>query len=299
MTTAVRTHDRITGALLGLATGDALGTTQEFKSNPKPIDDIVGGGAFNLKAGEWTDDTSMALCLAESLVMCNGFDAADQLVRYCAWHDLGHLSSNGRCFDIGGQTSRSLARFKRDGTCFDDNDSTNAGNGSLMRLAPVVMFFRYAPHEAIRWAGESSKTTHAALEAVDACRYFASLLLKAFNGKTRSEILAPPSAQLGLCDRVADVADGGWRKQRKDIKPSGYVVDSLEAALWAFEQAKDFRHGALLAVNLGGDADTIGAIYGQIAGAYFGASGIPESWVAKLAHLDVIKDLALKLDDDE
>lgn len=135
---------RYRGSLLGLAAGDALGTTAEFKAPGtfSPLKDIVGGGPFNLKPGQWTDDTSMALCLAESLVSRNGFDAQDQMERYSRWRNEGYLSSTGRCFDIGNTVSQALVRFARTGDPFAGfADPRSAGNGSLMRLAPVPLFF--------------------------------------------------------------------------------------------------------------------------------------------------------------
>jgi ADP-ribosyl-[dinitrogen reductase] hydrolase len=200
--------DRYRGALLGLAAGDALGTTLEF-SPPgtfRPIDDMVGGGPFHLEPGEWTDDTSMALCLAESLIESNEFDPTDQLARYLRWKRKGHHSSNGTCFDIGGTVAAALARFERFSEPWSGStDEFSAGNGSIMRLAPVPLFF-----------ADDAKST-------------------------------------------------------------------------------SFRHGALLAVNLGDDADTTGAVYGQLAGAYYGVEDIPEGWRSKLAHLDVLERFAKQL----
>ncbi len=152
------TRDRYRGALLGLAAGDALGTTLEFRppGTFTPIDDMVGGGPFHLEPGEWTDDTSMALCLAESLIECRGFDAVDQLARYVRWWRDGHLSSNGRCFDIGNAVSAALARFERtrEPWC-GSTDPHTAGNGSLMRLAPVVLAHAHDPALAVRLAADS------------------------------------------------------------------------------------------------------------------------------------------------
>src|SRR5687767_7192342 len=170
---------RYRGSLLGLAVGDALGTTLEFQAPGtfEAIDDIEGGGPFQLRRGEWTDDTSMALCLAESLIQAKGFDALDQMQRYCRWKNEGYLSSNGRCFDIGGTVGDALRRFERSGEPFSGSTSPDsAGNGSLMRLAAVPLFYARNPRAAIEFAGESSRTTHGAQEAVDACRYYAALI---------------------------------------------------------------------------------------------------------------------------
>jgi len=298
--------DRIRGALLGLAVGDAVGTAVEF-SRPgtfEPLTDMIGGGPFHLRPGEWTDDTSMALCLAESLVECGGFDAADQCRRYLRWRDEGHLSSNGRCFDIGGTTRNALSRFERTGNPFSGGTGEReAANGSLMRLAPVPLFFRADPAQAIHYAGESSKTTHALPICVDACRYYAGLILGALAGTEKDALLAPlfhPSGERweddSLHPDIETVARGSFLdKDPSAIRGTGYVVHALEAALWAFARSDDFRTGCLLAANLGDDADTTAAIYGQIAGAHYGADGIPEDWIRKLAKRDVIEELAGRL----
>jgi len=292
--------DRSRGALLGLAVGDALGTTLEFKSPGtfEPLTDMVGGGPFSLQPGEWTDDTSMALCLAESLVEKQGFDPQDQMERYVRWWREGHFSVKGYCFDIGMATSSALRRFEESGEPFSGStDTYSAGNGSIMRLAPVPMAYAHDPAEAIRLAGESSRTTHGARACVDACRYMAGLIVGAINGASREELLSPLYAPVAgaweaepLCDEVAEVAAGSFlRKEPPEIKGSGYVVASLEAALWAFAKSESFEEGALLAVNLGDDADTTGAVYGQIAGAYYGATGVPKRWVEVLSMSDRIE----------
>jgi ADP-ribosylglycohydrolase/protein-tyrosine phosphatase len=296
---------RYHGALLGLAAGDALGTTLEFKRRGSfaPIDDMIGGGPFGLAPGEWTDDTSMALCLAESLVERDGFDAHDQMTRYVRWWREGHWSSNGRCFDIGTTVRAALARFEQTRDPFAGSaDPQSAGNGSLMRLAPVPLRYAHRPADAVRYAADSSRTTHAAAEAVDACRYFAALIVGALAGHPKEQLLAPdaprPHADEPLAPRIAEIAGGSYHtKTADDIRASGYVVHTLEAALWAFNHTESFRDGAILAVNLGEDADTTGAVYGQVAGAYYGVEAIPSDWRARLARANDIADLATRLHD--
>lgn len=298
--------DRSYGALLGLAVGDALGTTVEFKppGTFEPVTDMLGGGAFSLRPGEWTDDTSMALCLAESLVENRSFDADDQIQRYVRWYRHGHFSVKGHCFDIGNATRASLQRYEATGEPYSGStDPGSAGNGSIMRLAPVPMAFTHRPERALVLAADSSRTTHAARACVDACRYLSGLIVGAINGATKDELLSPmysPVPELWqdepLCPEIEEVASGSFlHREPPDIKGSGYVVASLEAALWAFAKSESFEHGALLAVNLGDDADTTGAVYGQIAGAHYGASGIPVRWVKLLAMRDEIERLAHQL----
>lgn len=294
---------RYRGALLGLAVGDALGTSVEFRppGTFTPVTGITGGGPFGLVPGQWTDDTSLALCLAESLVCRRAFDPADQLRRYLRWYREGHLSSTGTCFDIGWTTRTALERFARTGDPWPGpDDPRTAGNGSLMRLAPVPLFFARRPEEAVARAGDSSRTTHGAREAVDACRYYAGLIVGALHGATKEELLSERYSPVpGLWERqplapkVDAVAAGSFKlKEPPAIRGTGYVVDCLEAALWAFHRSSTFRDGALLAVNLGNDADTTGAVYGQLAGAYYGETSIPAEWRDILCRRDLIEALA-------
>jgi len=178
--------DRYRGALMGLATGDALGTTLEFKppGSFEPITGIVGGGPFGLEPGQWTDDSSMALCLAESLIEKEGFDPGDQMQRYVRWWREGYLSSNGNCFDIGRTVRVALRRFEVYQDPFAGETAPHfGGNGSLMRLVPMPLAFASDPEEAIRLAGEMSRTTHGAPEPIDACRYYTGLILGALAGQ--------------------------------------------------------------------------------------------------------------------
>src|SRR5919202_2662049 len=159
----METIERYRGALLGLAAGDAVGTTLKFRppGSFEPIRDMVGGGPFGLAPGPWTDDTSMALCLAESLVERRSFDPVDQLERYVRWLRHGHLSSTGTCFDVGGTVLAALERFEATHEPFCGSTSPySAGNGSLMRLAPVPLCFAGDARRAMELAGESSRTTH-------------------------------------------------------------------------------------------------------------------------------------------
>ncbi|MEA3335850.1 MAG: ADP-ribosylglycohydrolase family protein [Chloroflexota bacterium] len=300
---------RYEGCMLGLAAGDAVGTTVELTppGSFPPVTDLVGGGPFRLKPGEWTDDTSMALCLAESLVKCREFDARDQMDRYVQWWQEGYLSSNGTCFDIGNTVSQALQKYRRTGDPLaGSTDPYSAGNGSLMRLAPVPLFFASDPERAVAMSAESSRTTHGALTCLDACRYFGGLIVGALQGTSKEELLpegyspvAGMWARSPLCSEIDEIALGSFkRKKPPEIIGSGYVVKSLEAALWAFHRSSTFEEGCLLAVNLGNDADTTGAIYGQIAGAYYGVAGIPAAWRERIAHVDLITGLAGDLYED-
>lgn len=297
--------ERYLGSLLGLAVGDALGAPFEGLSPGSfSASDMVGGGFHDIEPGQWTDDTSLALCLAESLIECRGFDPADQLLRYLRWYRDGYLSSKGYCFGMGGTTREALERFERTGEPYcGSTDPNKAGNGSLMRLAPVLLFYALEPEEAIERSAESSRTTHGALNAVDACRYFGALLVGAMNGAGKEELLSERYCPVPgywdenpLAPEIDAVASGSFRrKEPPEIQGTGYVVASLEAALWVFSKSDSFEEGCLLAVNLGDDADTTGAVYGQLAGAFYGEDAIPDSWLEKLAFRNRIAAYAERL----
>lgn len=296
-------RDRCRGALVGLAVGDALGAAVEFRS-PGSFAQVTGyrdGGPHHLDAGEWTDDTSMALALADSIAAV-GWDINDQARRYVEWSESGKYSVNGRCFDIGITTSRSLSKFRQANDAFSSGDTSDSasGNGSIMRLAPVALCCRdrYPGDIAIlsQRAEESSMPTHASVQCLSACRYMALVLCGLIHGEDRNKVLGPDFEPLHklkaikpLHPLVQQIADGSFkRKQPPDIRGSGWVIQSLEAALWAFHDAPTFEQAVLKAVNLGDDADTTGAVCGQLAGAYWGESGIPISLRAGLACYDMI-----------
>jgi ADP-ribosyl-[dinitrogen reductase] hydrolase len=298
--------DRYNGCLIGLAIGDALGAPVEFKKAGefKPVSTFESGGSFNLSAGQWTDDTSMALCLADSLVEKAAFDPIDQLERYVKWYREGYMSSTGHCFDIGTTTEAALKDFESTRQPYRDAASLpKASNGSIMRLAPVVLAFRQNPQTAIHFCGLSSKTTHPAKDSVDACRYLGALMWGAINGEKKEVLLSKnyfplleKSNDEPLSESIQAIAAGSFKKKNPpDIKGTTYATDCLEAALWAFYHTTDFEHGCLKAVNLGDDADTTGAVFGQIAGSFYGFQSIPPEWREGLFASKLITDTAMKL----
>jgi len=291
--------ERFRGCLLGLAVGDAVGTTVEFRPRGsfEPVTDMVGGGPFNLQPGQWTDDTSMALCLATSLVECGGFDPRDQMERYCRWAETGYLSSTGRCFDIGGTVASALRRYRQTGDPFaGSSDPFSAGNGSLMRLAPIPMFFFPDVEAAEYFAAESSRTTHGAAECLDACRLLARILCRALSGRPKQEVVLGDRQTFRGAEKIVAIARGAYlEKSESDIRSSGYVVETLEAALWCFVHTGSFKEAILKAANLGDDADTTAAVCGQVAGAYYGVHHIPAAWLDRLAFRREITELADRL----
>ena len=255
------------------------------------VTDFRGGGPHHLDPGEWTDDTSMAIALADSISEV-GWDLNDQMKRYSNWYDNGVYSVNGRCFDIGITIFRALNRFQttKDARTSGDPSESASGNGSIMRLAPVPIhyagLFPNQLDELIEKLMESSITTHASPQCLSSCAYMGLILCGFIHGLTREEVLSPTWATLlylkktyPLHAKVEEIAAGSYRvKSRQEIEGTGYVITSLEAALWAFHDAHDFREAVLKAVNLGDDADTTGAVCGQFAGAFWGETGIPPEW---------------------
>ena len=288
-------QSRYRGCLLGLACGDAVGTTAEFspRGSFPPLTDMIGGGPFNLPAGAWTDDSSMALCLAHSLIFCHGFNPIDQMNRYCNWASVGYMSSTGECFDIGMTVARALERYRNSGNPFSgDTHPQTAGNGSLMRLAAVPMFYFDDQAQLVHFAGESARTTHGAEETIECTRLFATQLRAALSGASKDAVLFKAGYE-AFAKNVMPLASGAWRdKSMAEIRGSGYVVESLEAALWCFWQTDNFEAAILMAANLGDDADTTAAICGQIAGAYYGVDAIPMHWRTQLFMRDEIEALA-------
>jgi ADP-ribosyl-[dinitrogen reductase] hydrolase len=292
---------RARGCLLGLAVGDAIGTTVEFmpRGSFAAVTDMVGGGPFRLKAGEWTDDTSMALCLGASL-LDKGFDLNDQIQRYVRWHHDGYMSSTGRCFDIGMATREALNNYQITGN--PESGSTNpqsAGNGCIMRLAPVPIMYADDWGMAVQLSAEQSKTTHGASECLEASGIFGGILVRALNGKfSKKQVLTNGDNGLDqiVSSRLQQIAAGAYFDYDIDkIRGSGYVVDSLEAALWCFYNTDNFKDAVLAAANLGDDADTTAAIVGQVAGAFYGEDGIPDKWLELIVMNIEIGEMAESL----
>lgn len=271
----MNTKDKCLGAFLGLAIGDAMGAPVEFetKGNFEPVTGYRAGGPFNLPAGYWTDDTSMAICLAESLLACNGMlDLEDQMQRYANWYEYGHNSSTGRCFDIGNGTRIAIEHSLNKNKPLGLYPEHSEGNGSLMRLAPVSIVYHNAPEDvAFEACRVSSSPTHNQF-ASRLCGELGSWLHRYFNGGCRK-----PEVNL------------------ESVTNSGHAPKSLEAAFHHFASTSSFKEAILQAVNYGDDADTVGAITGQLAGAYYGLSAIPEEWVSGLHEHNRILDTAEKL----
>lgn len=291
--------NRKMGCLFGLAVGDALGATVEFQSRGEfePVTDMRSGGDFNLEAGVWTDDTAMALCLGQSLIDKKGFDPKDQMEKYLEWLDNGYMSATGQAIGLGMTIDESLNKYRLTGNPFcGSTDPLTAGNGTIMKLAPVPMYYHPDHEAAVRYSIESCKTTHKAQEVLDAASAMASILCYLFDGKDKSEALEMVRNKSFKSGSVLAILNSDFNAVNPgSIESSGYVIHTLNAALWAFMTSSSFEEAVLKAVNLGDDADTVGAVCGQFAGAFWGYSKIPEKWLKKIARFGLIKEVGMYL----
>lgn len=299
-TPVVSKRDRYEGCLLGLALGDALGAPIEWaKPGFVPITELRASVTHGLALGEWTDDTSMALATAHSLIL-KGFDTKDQLEQYLQWYRKGKFSANGKCVGIGRTTRESLEMFSKNKkkTTAIQKDPLLAGNGTIMRIAPIAMYARNLT-QVQKYSSLNSATTHSNPLCTQSAELFSRMIFIALKGShTKAEIfrnielqcLARPHT---LRQELRTIFEKKTYKYNPPyIESTGYVIKSLEAALWAFNKSRSFKHGALLAVNLGGDADTVGALYGQLAGAYYGVNAIPTKWQKQIHNHVEIKNIA-------
>ncbi len=294
MDEAVR--NRLKGMFFGLAVGDALGATLEFKDRDTydHITGMVGGGPFNLQPGEWTDDTSMALALAQTLIDHgeDGWDKLDKielLKNFTRWYKYGEFSHRDHCFDIGNTTQQAIKTFIDSQGTDDDpasDDPFASGNGAIMRLAPVVVWaYAHPPLNhgidpeprpdprgfSMVLAEQQSETTHKSTECLRLARIMARNL---------SWFVDNPTQKI---KSIAHMSGLPVPASRDEVKSSGYVRDTWQAAWWCALRTDNFRDALLLAVNLGDDADTVGAVTGQVAGAMYGYDAIPTEWLDVLA----------------
>lgn len=338
-------ESRIRGSFLGLAVCDALGAPAEFKVRGSfpTVTGMQANRNFTLGPGYFTDDTSMALCLAHSFLELGGGDSVDQARKYLAWYRKGYQSSTGRCFDIGNLTRDALGVWKHAVVVNDQygekgpsphaakdqaatqsaraaigkrfNQDRYCSNGSLMRVLPVALLFAQDLPTAARAAADSSRVTHPHPRCVLSCAVYTILVARSLREPdvTKDSLIGyladyvstvkdvitakPKSASDHFLERFEPYTslNSFLNKPALEIRSSGYVLDTLEAALWAFFTTSSFREGAIKAVNLGGDADTVAAVYGGLAGAFYGDDQIPEEWLRDMKRLDLVEDVVGKL----
>jgi ADP-ribosyl-[dinitrogen reductase] hydrolase len=294
--------DRAEGVLLGLACGDALGRPVEFETPARilaqygEVTEMLANGTWDKPAGTVTDDTEMTLCLARSLVDRGAFDPADVAERFVAWYESGP-------FDIGTMTASALGRI-RDGEPWHaagrrvweaSPEGSNAGNGSVMRAAPLAVAFASRESELVDASVASSRITHADPRCTAGCAVLnltlAGLLFDRPEPLSRAlDHVEPPAA---LEDALRPVAAAAVDPD--DLQSTGYVVDTLRTALWYGLRAETAEDALVDVVNMGGDADTVGAVTGAVVGARFGADALPDRWIDELDAADELRTLACDL----
>jgi ADP-ribosyl-[dinitrogen reductase] hydrolase len=307
-------RDRIVGGLVGLAAGDALGVPVEFEPRKAresdPVTGMRGGGTWHMPPGTWSDDASLALCLAESIVD-RGFDPQDSGRRSLAWLDEGLWTARGSVFDVGGATRRALDRIRSGlpAVLAGGRGENDNGNGSLMRILPAAAWLGGLPEPArFRAIASYSAVTHGHPRSLLGCWLLSLVASRLLGGEApraacegaaaEARELAPglPATVSKEAGAYARVLDGGLPSiPMARIRGSGYVVHCLEAALWCLATSSDFSSCVLAAVNLGEDADTTGAVAGGLAGLAYGRRAIPEDWAGALARSAEIEALAARL----
>jgi ADP-ribosyl-[dinitrogen reductase] hydrolase len=274
-------RERFVGTLFGLAVGDAVAATTQFRraGSFSPVGDMIGGGPFDLPRGAWSDDTAMALCLAESLLECNGFDPRDQVQRYARWQQEGYLSCTGQCVGITANTARSLALAKWRRVVFPGSfDPEQLDPEPLSRVAPIALYYLSSLETTLQQAADASRTTCQAPAVLDACRQLGRAMNAALSGQPKARILAD----------VTPITEAA-------AHTNNTAATALAAALWAFSSTDNFRDAVLRAANVGGNSDVVASVCGQLAGAHYGVSAIPPSWRNGLMQKDLIEGYADRL----
>jgi len=312
----------VKAGIFGVCIGDALGVPVEFRSREQlkrsPVTKMRALGTHHQPSGTWSDDSSLALCLAESL--CQGYNLEDMATKFLQWYNAEIWTPHGRVFDIGIATSQAIHRISK-GTsptlCGGTSEFDN-GNGSLMRVLPLLFYIKDFPIEKrFEITKDVSSITHGHIRSALACFIYLELALEILTGKdkwdaykTMQEKVRNFLDQNPICSqnemdkfhRILELKVGEYdlaplhTLQEEEINSSGYVLHSLEAALWCFLNSENYSEAVLKAVNLGEDTDTTGAITGGIAGIYYGFENIPEEWVAELVRKEDIENLCSKLE---
>lgn len=289
---------KIYDGIMGLVVGDALGVPVEFKKRDTfTVTDMIGYGTYNQPPGTWSDDSSMTLATVESIGRLGRIDPADIMGNFFRWLNNAEFTPWGKVFDVGGATQRAITRYARGKPleyCGGKSRMDN-GNGALMRILPLA-FVEHSRKDVEKVAG----LTHAHEISQTACRLYVRLAYLILSGKPIKEAICslaylPPVMYTEEFKRLAYIGE----LNRDEVRSSGYVVDTLEAALWCLWHTNTYRDCVLLAVNLGEDTDTVAAVAGGLAGILYGCggeSGIPDEWISQIACKDWIKELCSKFE---
>jgi len=307
------TPDRLHGALLGLTVADALGVPVEFRSRSAldrdPVTDMFGYGTYNQPPGTWSDDSTMTWCTVESLALQGECDTEDMAGRFVRWLTHGYMTPYNELFDIGNATREALERYRTEAVWAKFAGLTHEhsnGNGSLMRILPLAFYARnLETAERERLVNEVSSITHRHPRSLLACQIYVEMAIQLLEGQSAEQAYQATAAAInerhaGHAELTAfeRVLNGELAALKRDgIRSSGYVVDTLEAAVWCLLTTDSYREAALTAVNLGEDTDTTAAVVGGLAGILYGESSIPPEWLSQVAKLDELRELVSKFEE--
>jgi len=304
----------IKSALFGVAVGDALGVPVEFNSrqtiSKNPVTDMIGYGTYDLPAGTWSDDSSLTFCLTEALTQDFDLNVIGQ--NFVKWKHENYWTPHGHVFDIGIATSQAISRLAKGAKpeLAGGFDETDNGNGSLMRILPLLFYLLDKPiNERYDITKKVSSITHGHIRSVIACFYYLEFALQLFSGKDKFETYKDlqteitnyltshsiNSTEIALFDRL--LKDDIYKLAEEEIQSSGYVLHTLEASIWCLLTTKNYKEAVLKAVNLGSDTDTTGAVTGGLAGLLYGLDKIPKNWLQRIARHEDIENLAERLSD--
>lgn len=290
-------EDKMLGSLFGLCVGDALGAPVEFKAKGTypHISTYLPGGEFNLKAGQWTDDTSLALCIVDSINKKNEFDINHQAEQFINWWKNGYLSSTGFCFDIGNTTKASLQNILDSHNPLGGRVDNPATNGAIMRLAPVPIYFYQNLNKTYHYSKLNTLITHGAEESIEASLLLSYIIHMALQGKSKNEILRFHHFEPKLYTKIALIKNGNFKSIDENILDGkGLAYNTLLSAVYAFYHFDNFIDGLIFCVNLGDDTDTVGAVYGQMAGSLYGQSSIPNYYLENLYDYNLLNTMFRK-----
>jgi ADP-ribosylglycohydrolase len=305
--------DRIRGGILGAILGDAIGVPVEFRSREYlkrfPVIDMRAFGTHHQPKGTWSDDSSLMLCLIETIV--EGFDINLLGQKFIDWKNEGYWTPHGKVFDIGFTTRTAIDKIKKGylpqeaGGKFEDDN----GNGSLMRILPVIFFIEQIQNEDQRFQviSDISSITHGHIRSILACKFYVDYALKLWKGEDKLEAYQLTITEfLAFIDRnnypdkekrvLTKLLDGNLtQRKEEEIGSSGYVVSTLIASMWSFLRSNSYKEAVLTAVNLGEDTDTTGIVTGGLAGLYYGVNNIPEQWIKQIVKIEEIEQLIEEL----
>lgn len=294
-------RDSVYDGIYGLCIGDAIGVPAEFKSREElkksPVTDMCGYGTHYQKPGTWSDDTSLTLCLLDSL--SKGIDYVDIMEKFRSWAELGEYTPYGKVFDIGMATDEAIDNYIREVPVLQcgGRGEYNNGNGSLMRILPLAFYLKakgISYGQAMEITADISSLTHAHMRSKLACCIYVTIALSLLEGKgvldgireAQDYCMVKDSHEASFFKRI--FSPDFPKLKEKEINSSGYVVDTLEAALWCVLTTKDYHDCVLKAVNLGDDTDTTAAVSGGLAGIIYTRANINPLWIEKIAHRNLI-----------